>query len=82
MELALICLVIGAAIGSVGGYILATHIHSVASAASRAVTIPAGDIVALNAKIDGLGDKVQAASADLAQHVTNTIEAVQPKAAS
>jgi len=63
MELASIFLLIGAALGAVGGYMLATHIHSVAAAASsavaRATTIPSGDIAALNAKVDGLGNTLQ-----------------------
>ena len=64
MELVLICLLIGTVLGAVGGYTLATHVHSVAAAASsmvaRATTIPAGDVAALNAKIDGLGNTLQA----------------------
>lgn len=63
MELALIFLLIGAVLGAAGGYMLATHIHSVAAAASsavaRATTIPSGDVSALNAKIDGLGNTLQ-----------------------
>jgi hypothetical protein len=63
MELALICLLIGAALGGAGGYMLATHIHSVAAAATsaitRATTIPSGDVAALNTKIDGLGNALQ-----------------------
>jgi hypothetical protein len=63
MELALISLLIGAVLGAAGGYLLATHIHSVAVAASsavvRATTIPAGDVAALNAKVDGLGNTLQ-----------------------
>lgn len=39
-----------------------THIHSVAAAAgsavARATTIPSGDVSALNAKIDGLGNRL------------------------
>ena len=34
MELALIFLLIGAVLGAAGGYILATHIHSVAAVAA------------------------------------------------
>jgi ABC-type lipoprotein release transport system permease subunit len=60
MELALIFLLIGAVLGAAGGYVLATHIHAVAAAATTAVTratkIPAGDVAALNAKVDGLGN--------------------------
>ncbi|HEY5380437.1 MAG TPA: hypothetical protein VIJ78_13010 [Pseudolabrys sp.] len=60
MELASILLLIGLALGATGGYLLATHIHSVAAAATsavtRATTIPAGDVNALNAKADGLGN--------------------------
>jgi len=63
MEFALICLLIGAVGGAAGGYMLATHIHSVAAAASsavvRATTIPSGDVAALNAKVDGLGNTLQ-----------------------
>jgi hypothetical protein len=64
MELASIVLLIGVVLGATGGYLLATHIHSVAAAATsaiaRATTIPAGDVNALNAKIDGLGNTLQA----------------------
>jgi hypothetical protein len=60
MELASISLLIGLMLGATGGYLLATHIHSVAAAANtavaRATTIPAGDVNALNAKVDGLGN--------------------------
>ena len=60
MELVLIFLLIGAVFGAAGGYLLATHIHSVAAAATsavtRATTIPAGDVAALNSKVDGLGN--------------------------
>lgn len=60
MELALIFLLIGAVLGAAGGYLLATHIHAVAAAATtavtRATTIPSRDVAALNAKVDGLGN--------------------------
>ena len=63
MELALISVLIGAGLGAAGGHLLATHIHLVAAAASsavvRATTIPAGDVAALNAKVDGLGNTLQ-----------------------
>jgi hypothetical protein len=63
--------------GVVVGYLLATHIHSVAagavSAAQRAVTVPSGDIAKLNATVSGLGNQVAAVSADLKQHVTDTV---------
>ena len=63
MELALIFLLVGAVLGAAGGYMLATHIHSVAAAATmamtRATTIPSGDVAALNAKVDGLGNTLQ-----------------------
>jgi len=63
MELTFIVLLIGLIAGAVGGYLLATHIHSVAAAASsavaRATTIPSGDVAALNAKVDGLGNTLQ-----------------------
>jgi ABC-type lipoprotein release transport system permease subunit len=67
MELALICLLIGAVIGTVLGYWLSTHIYSVAAAATsavtRATTISGGDVAALNAKIDGMGNALQAVAA-------------------
>jgi ABC-type lipoprotein release transport system permease subunit len=67
MELALIFLLIGIVAGAVLGYWLATHIHSVAatatSAVTRATTIPSGDVAALNAKIDGLGNALQGIAA-------------------
>ena len=63
MELALICLLIGVVLGATAGYMLATHVHSVAAAASsaivRAMTIPAEDVAVLNAKVDGLGNTLQ-----------------------
>jgi ABC-type lipoprotein release transport system permease subunit len=63
MELALIFLLIGGVLGAAGGYLLATHIHSIAAAASsavaRATTIPPGDVSALNAKVDRLGNRLQ-----------------------
>lgn len=67
MELALIFLLIGAVLGAAGGYMLATYIHSVAAAAgsavARATTIPSGDVAALNAKVDGLGNTLQTIAA-------------------
>ena len=63
----------------VGGYLLATHIHQVASAASRAVTVPGSAIDALNAKVDGLGTKVDTASTKLAEHVTDAVSSLAPK---
>lgn len=65
--------------GGVLGYWLATHIHVVAAkaaeAARRAVSVPAGDVAKLNATVAGLGNSVQAASADLKNHVTATVNA-------
>ena len=55
------------------GYMLATHIHAVAGAAARALTVPQGDVAALNAKVDGLGDKLQAVAQSVAQPVANAI---------
>lgn len=72
----------GTALGGVAGYVLATHIHAVASAASRALTIPQGDVAALNAKVDGLDDKLQAVVQAAAQPVTGVINKLpQPPAA-
>lgn len=73
-------LIFGAlAFGAVGGYLLATHIHAVAasavSAVQRAVTVPSGDVAKLNAAVAGLGNQVATASADLKQHVSDTVTA-------
>ena len=75
-------LVVGAACGGFAGYMLATHIHAVAGAAARALTVPQGDVAALNAKVDGLGDKLQAVVQSVAQPVANAIGNLpQPPAA-
>ena len=76
--------------GGVLGYLLCAHIHAVAAkvteAAQRAVTVPSSDVAKLNAAVAGLGDAVQASSADLKQHVSETVTAAvaalsqQPKA--
>jgi len=67
MELALICLLVGAVPGAALGYWLCAHIHSVAAAATsaitRATTIPSGDVAALNGKIDRLGNALQGIAA-------------------
>lgn len=67
MELALIFLLMGAVAGAALGYWLCAHIHSVAAAATsavtRATTIPSGEVAALNAKIDGLGNALQGIAA-------------------
>ena len=70
---------IGAVPGGILGYWLSTHIHSVASAASRATTLPAGDVAALNAKIDGLGTALQTAMSAVAKPVISILP--QPVAA-
>jgi len=67
MELALTFLLTGAVAGAALGYWLCAHIHTVAAAASsavtRATTLPSGDVAALNAKIDGLGNALQGIAA-------------------
>ena len=67
MELAFIFFLIGAVPGAALGYWLCAHIHSVAAAATsavtRATTISSGDVAALNAKLDGLGNAVQGIAA-------------------
>jgi len=82
MELALISLTIGAALGAVGGYLLATHIHFVAAAASsavaRATTIPAGDVAALNAKVDGLGNTLQSIAGAMQTPAVAAVNAAAP----
>ena len=82
MELAVICLLIGAVLGAAGGYMLATHVHSVAAATSsmvaRATTIPAGDVAALNAKIDGLGNTLQAIAGAVQTSALGAITAAPP----
>lgn len=85
MELALICLLIGAALGAAGGYVLATHIHSVAAAATtalaRATTIPAGDVAALNAKVDGLGNTLQTIASAVRTPALSAVSAATDAAA-
>lgn len=79
MQLILIAIVIAFAGGGVLGYLLCAHIHSVAAkvteATQRAVTLPSTDVAKLNAAVTGLGDALQASSADLKQHVSNTVNA-------
>lgn len=75
-------LLFGIAVGGFAGYMLATHIHSVANAASRALTIPQGDVAALNAKIDGLGSALQSVAQSVAKPAAAAIGALpQPAAA-
>lgn len=66
-------LLVGGALGVFAGYMLATHVHAVASAASRALTVPHGEVAALNAKVDGLGDKLQAVVQSAGQPVASAI---------
>jgi len=79
MELALIFLLIGAVVGAAGGYMLATHIHAVAAAATtavtRATTIPAGDVAALNAKVDGLGNTLTTIASAVQTPAVNAVTA-------
>jgi ABC-type lipoprotein release transport system permease subunit len=67
MELALIFLLMGAVAGAALGYWLCAHIHTVAAAATsavtRATTIPSDEVATLNAKIDGLGNALQGIAA-------------------
>lgn len=76
MEIVVIILIIVALlVALVGGYFLATHQHQLAtataSAITRATTIPAGDVAALNAKVSGVGDQVAAIAAKVGVE-TNT----------
>ena len=88
MELALICLLIGVVIGAVLGYWLATHIHSVAAAATtaatRAVTIPGSAIAEISAVSPSVASQLQTQTAALKDHITETVAAavtaLQPKA--
>ncbi len=77
MELTIIAIFVVVIVGLVGGYLLATHVHTVAaavvSASQRATTIPSGDVAALNAKIGGLGTQLQTSTDALSAHVTSTI---------
>ena len=79
MELALIFLLIGAVVGAAGGYLLATHIHAVAAAATtavaRATTIPAADVAALNAKVDGLGNTLTTIASAVQTPAVNAVTA-------
>ena len=80
MEAVLIAGLIGALLGAVGGYILATHIHSVAAAATTAVTratmLPGADIAKLNSLIPALGDKLEANTAAVGAAASATIAKV------
>ena len=59
MEINIIVVLVFAVALIGGGYYLATHLHSkateIATAITRATTIPSGDVAALNAKVDNLG---------------------------
>ena len=80
MDLALVVL-IALGVGIVLGWLGATHVHSVASAAARATTIPSGDVATLNAKIDGLGTQLQkAVSAVATPAITAAVDSTAPKA--
>jgi ABC-type lipoprotein release transport system permease subunit len=84
MELALIFLLIGGVLGAAGGYLLAAHIHSVAAAVSsavlRATTIPAGDVSAVNAKVDGLGNRLQTIASAVQTPAVAAVAAAQTAA--
>ena len=69
MELALIAFIIGLLVGVACGWLASVHVHALASAASKAVTIPATDIAKLNSAVSGLGDTVKAATDNLAAKV-------------
>jgi hypothetical protein len=69
MELALIAFIIGLLVGVACGWLARGHVHEAASAASRAVTIPAADIAKLNSAVSGLGDTVKTATDNLAAKV-------------
>lgn len=69
------------AVALVGGYFLATHVHSVATAIGRATTIPSGDVAALNAKITSLGTQLNASTQAIGAHVTATVAAAVPSTA-
>lgn len=78
MELALIFLLIGAVLGGAGGYMLATHIHSVAaaatSAAARAVTLPAGVVGTIAAVSPMAANALATQTEDLKAHITAAVQ--------
>lgn len=84
-EFILVAVVIVLIVALGGGYYIATHQHKLAmdaaSALSRATTVSGGDVAALNAKIDGLGTKLNAATQALGAHVTATVAAAVPASA-
>jgi hypothetical protein len=69
------------AVALVGGYFLATHVHNVATAITRATTIPSSDVAVLNAKIAGLGTQLNASTQAIGAHVTATVAAAVPASA-
>jgi hypothetical protein len=78
MDLA-IALGITLIIGIILGWLAASHIHSLTSAATRAVpAVPGVDIAALTAKVAGLGTQLQKSTAVLASHITTVGTAAAP----
>lgn len=79
-EIAGICLLVGLVAGGVGGLWLGMHIGeakaAATSAAGRATTLPAGAEAALNARIDGLGTKIDAGLHAIGTKVTDAIAAI------
>ena len=73
--------------GLVGGYLLSSHIHSVAAQAAtqvntavqRALTVPAGDVAKLDAIAPNAGAAIQASTSALADHITATVNAAADK---
>lgn len=62
MSAELMFLIALAIAGAVGGFWLSHHIHQVATAAARAVTIPSGTQAAITAAAPAVGAAVAAAS--------------------
>ena len=73
MEQLLIGILIGAGCGSVGGYLLSTHIHSIAA---KAVATAQGDLGKLSSKmgIGGVAKYTMSASKEVTINLTLTVK--------
>lgn len=85
MQLLLLGLLIGVAVGAAAGFMLRAHMHTVAadaaSAVTRASTVSSGDVAALNAKLDGLGTAVQGVAAAVQKPANAAVDVTAAAAA-
>lgn len=79
MQFATAAFVAGLVLGSLVGYWLATHIHSVAASAAtavaRATTVPSGVVASLNEAVPGLGIAAQNTAAAVQAPAVAAVEA-------